>query len=197
MFPQYKSNPTEIIGSNKNYCKMLPANIEPTTLPNFKKLNKLELEEYISESFNSIYTFVSCGQAPNRQYNRKILDHPIKQAKWHIQSRYYLINLVPLMFKNFRTIEFRLHTPTTNRYKVFNWMLINAALIKYATEYQSYIIEHKTTSLSNVLNTIYPAKLAARLIKYVDERTAYFKANDADGKIDIKNDISYKESKYA
>lgn len=39
------------------------------------------------------------------------------------------------MFKNHgKTIEFRIHTPTRNADKIYAWLLITSAILKYAEE---------------------------------------------------------------
>lgn len=197
LFPYYKTDP-EIIGSAKNYCKLLPLNIMPKSINNLKQLTKNEYEEYISQSFNNIYHFVSDGQFPTSKYNRKKLHHPIQKDKWHIKSRYYLINLVPLMFKSFRTIEFRLHTPTTNRYKVFNWMLLASALAKYAENHTETVLSSDTIKLDQVLTSIYDSKLSNRLIQYINNRkNMYANQNDPTGTTEFQSDSKYQELKYA
>jgi hypothetical protein len=86
LFPLYKTN-SELIGNSKNYCKLLPLEIKPKTISDFNRMSKLDIEEYISENFNNIYRFVSDGQTPNKDYNRRILNHPSHGQKWNIHSR--------------------------------------------------------------------------------------------------------------
>lgn len=196
IFPQYKTD-YKLMGGEKNYCKLLPKNILPKTFKGMNKLNKDEYEEFISSNFNPIYEFVSGGYTPDRRYNRKIISHPTEKPKWHIESRYYIVNLVPLMFKNFRTIEWRLHTPTTNRYKVFNWLLICSALAKYAETHQTEIIENDSITLKHVLDTMFSPEISARLNYYIDKRKAQFSGGkDSLGLIEFDTDSKYTEQMY-
>lgn len=195
LFPLYKTTP-EIINS-KNYCQVLPKNILPKTISNFKQLNKEEYHEYISYNFGKIYHFVSDGKYPDKNYNRKILEHPINKPKWYINSRYYLVNLVPLIFKNFRTIEFRLHTPTNNRYKVFNWLLIISAIVKFAENHVNKVITNNSISLETIINTIYGDSIPS-LMNYINFRKEAFKnENDPLGILERKHDKEYKQENYA
>ena len=186
MFPRYKTSPP-----GKNYARLLPPQFVPKTIPNFSKLNAKEMQEYISASFNPIYYFVSEGRTPDPDYNRKILQHPQSGGKWNISSRYHLVNFVPLMFKSFRTMEFRLHTPTTNRNKVFNWMLICAALVKYATNFQKEVITSDSLTLKKVLQDVYGTN-SNDLIRYIEDRKLQFaNSKDSDGSKERDSDAAF------
>tara|TARA_R110002020_G_scaffold85441_4_gene210917 strand:+ start:1434 stop:2978 length:1545 start_codon:yes stop_codon:yes gene_type:complete len=188
MFPEYKSFP-----EGKNYAKKLKKDFVPNTILNFKNLNKLELDEYISASFNRIYYFVSCGQYPNQAYNRKNRVHPIMGGKWNISSRYYLINFVPLLFKDFKTLEFRLHTPTSNKTKIFNWLLICSAFIEYATHYPDLVFTKNTITIEEILNKVYGKEKAKGIIEYCSLRKGLFSdQKDSFGEEERMEDKNFK-----
>ena len=100
------------------------------------------------------------------------------------------------MFKDFRTIEFRLHTPTSNRYKVFNWLLICSALARYAERLD--VITLSTLTIKDVLDTVYPPAISNRLNNYLTYRKKMFE-NEEDplGKAEFSNDNKYREIAYA
>jgi hypothetical protein len=98
------------------------------------------------------------------------------------------------MFKNFRTIEFRLHTPTTNRYKVFNWLLICSSIVKYATDHVGHILETNNITLNDILLTSIEGK---RLTEYINLRKSTSYNKDVRGDIEFSEDKNYLEKEYA
>ncbi len=191
MFPLYKTHP-----NGKNYAKKLSNSYVPKTIPNFRNLTKDELQEYISASFNRVYFFASDGKYPGREYNRTKLRHPVTGSKWNISSRYSIINFVPLLFKSFGTLEFRVHTPTTNRTKVFNWLLFCTGLIKFATHHPDKIISQKTIKLDTIMNQVY-GEDAKGLISYMNDRKAMFaNEQDTNGSIERAADEEYTHNSF-
>jgi hypothetical protein len=77
--------------------------------------------------------------------------HPQNQ-KWERQARYHWINFMNLFFDNRNTIEFRLHTPTTNPHKIINWLYIIRAIILYADKHTEEIIKGVKPTMKKVLN---------------------------------------------
>lgn len=195
MFPYYKTEDPE---GRKNYCKKFSKNdFLISKLPN-KKANKDQLEDYINNNFAKIFNFASCGHNVGHEFNIVNAQHPINQAKWHIGSRYYWINIVPFLFKKSRTVEFRLHSATLNRAKVFNWMLICNAILRYA-ERRPLEILRKTGNynVEDIISVIYGdnEQVAEHLKQYIVHRKNYFAkaTDDCDyyGVDDIENDANY------
>lgn len=56
---------------------------------------------------------------------------------------YHLHNIIPLIFGNKQTIEFRLHTSTFEDFKIFNFLLLNTAILKFVLNNEKKILENK------------------------------------------------------
>jgi hypothetical protein len=205
MFPAYQQNKPKYLGTSKNYCKKLP---------------ELGFTGNIKDDLNEIFMFLTAPEDDNHcidwersksidsKWNLNTYVHPLDtsgQSKWNIKSRYYHINLVPFVFSKKHTVEFRLHTPTTNFTKVINWLLICSAILKFAKINQTELLENKLFTLTDVLN-VYKNKntpeginMSEYLVKYHHDRKSYFmqclKNNDIYG-TELTQDKTYKfESK--
>lgn len=220
MFPLYKTDAVNIIGSDKNYCKKLPA-IGLVSKNNIYQTNSnAEFRKNLKVYFDKLFSFLADNRisGESSEFNLDTKKHPSDPRgtqKWQIGARYYYINMVPTIFQNSGTIEFRLHTPTTNFCKTMNWLLICLAMIKYARIHKRTIIntgakgvtlDKVVEGYSNVFGQInYDWSYANDLVKYlkyyIKERKAQFKISsekplDIEGKKEMSADIDYVLSKY-
>lgn len=140
MFPYYKTKPDGI--KHKNYNQKL------SSLFNFKFL---DYKSYIDKCYNKLFYFLSGGAFPDEKYNRKDKHHP-SGSKWNIQSRYYWVNFVNTIFSKRNTVEFRLHTPTTNYMKTIIWLFMCNAIIKFAESNQQQLITGTKFTLKDVFD---------------------------------------------
>lgn len=146
MFPYYKANPQGI--KHKNYNQKLPTLQLYTYSDDKKSINK-----YIDQGYRKIFMWLADGALePDFSSGKKVYKHP-RQHKWERGARYYWMNSMNVIFSERNTIEFRLHTPTTNAQKVFNWLFICNAIIRYAEAHAEEIItSRKAIKLQNILN---------------------------------------------
>lgn len=207
--PEYKKDSIKIAGTKRNYCQKLN-HLDLFDNCIFDKSSVLK-ENYcdnVNSYFNRIFKFLSSGQELGSVYNRKSLNHPYNK-KWDREARYYWVNFVNSVFSKSHTIEFRLHTATTNPNKVINWILICAAIVKYAENHTKDIISGKINNIN--LNTIlagytnhfcehkqenmYGVFVYNYLKEYVASRKEFFKKlnekKDFLGKEEFNNDASY------
>lgn len=180
MFPYYKRDEIRYADKEKNYCKKLPNII--------RYYKSGDFNGYINESYQNLYSFLSGGRVFDNKYNFKKKKNPWGQNKWNIDSRYYWVNFTNLVFGKHDTIEFRMHTPTTNSDKMINWLLMCNAIIQYAETYPSECISTKPISFIDVLNfykkkfkTSYAISLSDNLIKYYEKRVEQFKKEAENG----------------
>lgn len=134
MFPYYKTNPEGI--KHKNYNQKLPS---LSIYSADSSMDKDDFIEYVNSNYKKLFSWLAEGYQPDDRYNRKNKVHPIKD-KWGRHSRYYWMNLMNVIFSDRNTIEFRLHTPTTNFQKVLNWLFICNAIVKYANTHAKQIL---------------------------------------------------------
>lgn len=105
------------------------------------------------------------------------------EAKWNIHSRYKSLNLINMVcYKNPKTVEFRFLRPTYNFSKIYTWILIFNAILKYS-EYltkqygglstsaiEDLFYERKVVmSIRDIIRQVYTPKLALRIEKNIDK----------------------------
>ena len=163
MFPAYKLNPN-LIGKEKNYCKLLPK----LNFNNLKKDNKLSTIDYYA---SLIYTTLT-GYTMNNEYNfANTADILSSTQKWNIQGRYSWVNLMSLFFNPRKTVEFRVHEPTFNKTHVVNWLLLIISILEYCNRNESYILQNKVT-----LNDIFKfSDYGQGLKNYYNDRVDFYK----------------------
>lgn len=56
---------------------------------------------------------------------------------------YYLYNIIPLLFGNKQTIEFRIHTPTYEVNKILPFIFMNSLIVNFTIRNQNLILKNK------------------------------------------------------
>lgn len=160
--------------SGKNYCQRLPMMLN---------------------SVDKLYSMLSSGIG---QWDGDMMkshpEDPDRQRKWDNHSRYYNLNLINMFFgERIKTVEFRMHSPTYNFSKVINWICICMAILKYAEDMESPIIENKI-SLKEILENAFNKNQCNILEEYIAIRKAEFTQDsligDRGGYFDIVRDQS-------
>lgn len=141
----------------------------------------------VEEMYSSIFNFVTSNNN----------DEMLHSSKWNQFPRYHHLNLLNLFNSTGTgTIEYRLHEPTLNFYKIISWLLIISALTKYSEKFKDDIINNKIKiSLRDVIIEIYPEEVAMYLIKYIKERTIYFSNRYCSGNYEDYNVLNHSEDK--
>lgn len=118
-------------------------------------------------TFNSLYYAIT-----GRAYLGSLVQpHPCdvaKKAKWNIKSRYMNLNLVNMMcYKSPKTVEFRFLRPTYSFEKIYTWILILNAILKYAEKIADSLTDCKIpdnvdyfTRISDIITDVYSKELA-------------------------------------
>ena len=144
MFPLYKKYNYHI--KNKNYSAPLP------TFEILSQLDPIIDSRNIDENFGVLYKYLSMGQDFKSVGNNleNVLSHPAdpnSNQKWLIKPRYFLYNVIPLIFGNKQTIEFRIHTPTYDINKILPFIFMNSLIVNFIIRNQDSILSNK-----NILN---------------------------------------------
>ena len=144
MFPLYKKYNYHI--KNKNYSAPLP------TFEILSQLDPIIDSRNIDENFGVLYKYLSMGQDFKSVGNNleNVLSHPADpngNQKWLIKPRYFLYNVIPLIFGNKQTIEFRIHTPTYDINKILPFIFMNSLIVNFIIRNQDSILSNK-----NILN---------------------------------------------
>lgn len=148
----------------------------------FKHLTEgVSLKEYTS----------SCSLEDVKSHHRD----PSGNQKWNIRNRYHVHNLIPLIFGNKTTIEFRLHTPTYDENKIIWFLLFNAIIVNYTIANENSILSNKIDlNLRSILNDYLiaikaPYSFIKSFINYMDKRKSQVE------RFNLNSDIHFDESK--
>lgn len=195
MFPLYKKY--NFGYKRKHYTK--PFDLNKTLFLMDSEINSTN----IKSNFNVLFEELSGGLSYSSYNNdlNEIRNHPSDpqgNSKWNIKSRYMSINLIPLIFGNKETVEFRIHTPTYDVDKVMFHLFICSSLINYARKYQNNILKSsrflRNVNFLNILRGLeLPSSLIEPLHRYIKERQDFVYNKNADSNIHFKEDefISY------
>lgn len=185
LFPMYKKYNMGI--KNKNYSK--PYDLFEI----FNKLDPVITNSNINKNFNVLIQKLTDNKISYTEYKNDIDNiefHPSDPSgnqKWNITQRYYFYNFIPLIFGNKQTIEFRIHTPTFDYYRVLMFLLFNSVLIKFTECNQNEILENPDffknihdsgNSKSNISNLLYnfrkKNKISTEVLQMMDSLSGYF-----------------------
>ena len=164
MFPLYKKY--NFGYKRKNYTQ--PFN----PLQVYSKMDHKITDKNLVDNFDILYRYLSMGQSYKGRFKSldEVTSHPSDPqgtSKWQIRSRYHWANLIPLLFGNHETVEFRIHTSTYNPDKVINYLFICATLVNF--------VKHNTKSiLANFDGVVSSYNLPMLLSKEIH----YFKEGD-------------------
>lgn len=103
-----------------------------------------------------------------------------RNQKWHIHSRYKCVNFINMLcYKSPKTVEFRFLRPTYNFTKIYTWLLLFTAILKFAESFTKKFGECSVNDiykkangaeikcdLRSICKAVYPSELA----QYLDER---------------------------
>lgn len=174
MFPHYKTDEIRLAGKEKNYCQKLKDIIIPYN-PHY------DFNKFINSNYSKLYSFLAGGLQMDRSHNYKTKTNPWPRGKWNIRSRYYWVNFTNFAFGKQDTIEFRLHTGTTNSEKILNWLYICVAILQYAKYNTKKCLSNEPISVEDVFNiygTIHKTKfskiLSKNIIEYYRTRRSKF-----------------------
>ena len=180
LFPAFYEDTSKF--KQKNYCGHLP---------------KLNLSLDTDEAFEEFYRFFSMGNEFEGFSNQNHPSDPGGNAKWNIDTRYYLVNFVSFLWGNRETIEFRLHPPTLNPVKAINWLFICNAILRYSNLNKKdwFNLKGSKITLEQVFTTVYNETLSSYLCNYIDSlkanRKIYDSIGDGQGDTWCRNDLKF------
>jgi len=137
MFPIYMKYNYGV--KRKHYTKKFPIN------ETIMCMDPIINNENIKRNFGVLFKFLSSNQF-YKNYKEDLNNveyHPSDpngESKWNIKSRYYWCNLIPLLFGNKKTVEFRVHTPTLDSNKIINYLVILSSILDYSMKYTNNIL---------------------------------------------------------
>lgn len=193
MFPLYKKYNFDV--KRKNYSKPLP--VEKLNL----YLDSVIDDNNVNKNFNVLFKYLSEGDDFNNYDNdlKNVKFHhrdPNGNQKWNIKNRYYFTNLIPLIFGNKQTIEFRIHTPTYDINKIINFLIMNIAIINVVSRFEKQILqnnfkeifEKKFASFLSYYLQNYNTNIRDEISRYVNVRKEQTYFHNSQGKINYNED---------
>lgn len=156
MFPIYKKDNHGV----KNKCYTRPFNL-------VKTLHKLDsiitTPKQIKTNFAKLYNYLSMGQkysdvGSNLEDVKSHPSDPGGNGKWNIRTRYHWCNIIPLLFGNKQTIEFRIHTSTYSKDKLIQYLILIASITNYVKANIGNILKNENL-LDLTMNDIYTNQL--------------------------------------
>lgn len=94
----------------------------------------------LSGKHDDYYNFKSLEGIENHPYD--VSDN----SKWNVKSRYKIVNLIPLIFTNKQTVEYRIFTVPDTVDKAINFLTIALSITDYVCKYQDTILQKNSTS---------------------------------------------------
>lgn len=168
ILPAYTFTSSIYKDNGKDYCKKLPS---------FGSFNEM-YRYFVGRNF-----YGSFMQAHPQDKERK--------RKWNVQNRYFWCNFInALCYKVNKTIEFRFLRPTYNFKKILLWLYIFNGILKYSEE---YYMPSQLISLEEIINKVYPSKLAKELNMGIDRLWA-LSINQQNNGDNIGSDTSMEDS---
>jgi len=137
VFPLYKKN--NMGAKRKNYTSPLSSRV-------FSRMNnKCKTKSDIVSDMEKLIYYLS-AKAPGYEKVKleQIKEHPSdpnNSRKWQVVSRYVWCNLIPIIFSNKKTVEFRIFTMPDNTEKMVYMLLMTLYLIDFAIKHSATILE--------------------------------------------------------
>ena len=195
LFPAFYANTSKFKASGKDYNRPLP------DVGSF-----LSKTNPIDNLFDAVYSYYSAGRSFDGRTDRV---HPEDGGgrKWQVNNRYVWCNFIPMLFGGNNTIEYRLHPPTSNYFKVLAWIAITNGILQYALMEKDKVCRKKSSmleylsensiGLEEVLARVYPSK--SRIYSLCVDYIAYRKKlrakmdsmSDGAGEYELKFDTEY------
>jgi len=89
----------------------------------------------------------------NDNYVNKHPSDPNGTSKWNIASRYVWLNIIPIIFGNKKTIEFRHHSCTFDFEKIINFLICCASIIQISNEKAKDLVDIESDFYNEIKNS--------------------------------------------
>lgn len=194
MFPIYKKYNYGV--KRKLYTAPLPPRV-------LYEQDPVITDRNVSDNFRKLFKYLTGGISYSEYDNdlSNVRSHPRdsdNSRKWQISTRYLFFNMIPLIFTNHETVEFRIHTPTYDKSKVFNYLGLCLSIVNFVKRNQNNILESPEFCRNEIrINRILRKSLFRNatyirneIERYVQERMNYSYGKASRGEVD------YDESKF-
>ena len=148
LFPFYKKDNMGV--KKKCYTKPFP---KQKTM--FLLNNSATTKEAVRKDFSVLFNYLSMNYDYDKYGSKlsNVLNHPSDpngNSKWNIKTRYHWVNLIPIIFGNKKTVEFRLHSATTDADRILNFLAICVGILHYTKVNVKYILKSNKNIPQNI-----------------------------------------------
>ncbi len=182
---------------NKNYSAPFDTyNILSRLDPVITKDNLIKNFDVIFTELSEGYSLASYGDRGDLSQVHHHPKDPSGHQKWNIHSRYKIHNMVPLIFGNKKTIEFRIHTPTYDIDKIMFFVFINSILVNFTKSNSERILQqNEKYNLTDIISSYCEENkinfsFYINIINYINDRKKFVEDKNR------KGDIYFKESDF-
>lgn len=186
--------------SKNVYCRPLPEFVhEMRSLIDFK--SKESLENSINIVYSQLFYELADKAATVSSFKGKDKKYHPKGDKCgynHDNMRYCWVNFVPLLFDreaySAKTLEYRIHSASTNYSKIRNWLLVCMAITAMAENDPHRVLkiwsERGTLTLQEVLENSFTKDYSKHLMEFYIERYKKFKGSECEDSVEEERFIS-------
>lgn len=177
----------------KSYSKPLPQSVT----------GKITQHESIDSNFGYIYEYLSMGQSFNSVNNdlNNVKSHPSDPSgnhKWNINTRYHILNLIPIIFGNKATVEFRISEITSNSTMILNELIVFSTIVNYVKHnYKELAKNIKRNNLISLGHVIQHAVTSmgvsgyyGSIATYIQEKESIVSSHYKQGKIHLASNVN-------
>ena len=185
-----------------SYCRELPLEMKSLFL-DVDFTSSDSLDNSVQYAHARLYNYLTMGERIISNFGTSARHPKGDKCGYDMNSqRYCWINFIPAMFQRDayqqKTIEFRLHSASTNYIKIRNWLLVCMSITNYAENYSYDVIklqcEAKPLTLKTILEKEMP-NYSKYLLDYYNKRYDKFNSSSPDSanQGDIENGEILKE----
>lgn len=137
-FPMYKFKNMGV--KRKNYTAPLSSKLMAKM--NYNNPNK----ESIQEDMFKLVEYLTGGNYDFKQIKLENIKHhpnnPGNERKWGMRARYLWFNIIPIIFTNKKTVEFRIFGMPDKEIKLFSFLAMSLALVDFSVHNKQPILEN-------------------------------------------------------
>lgn len=147
--------------------------------------------------FGAIYDYLSEGEVEFKGFSSE--NHPKDRSgvhKWQVSVRYHWFNLIPYIWGNRRTIEFRIHVPTFNENKILYYLLLLKSFLIFVDKNVNKIVKMRDgyfkqnmNNLEYIIRETNSYEVSEKLLSYLKWRRSISNRHDIDGEKEISLDM--------
>ena len=196
LFPMYKKHNANI----KKQCYTAPLNSHLMSSLNYQ----CNTDEDIKNDYQKIVQALSGNHRDYRQYVplQNILQHPYdpsENSKWNMKERYKILNLIPLIFTNKQTIEYRIYTVPDTAEKALSFLMMSLIITEFANRNTNNINANQGVIKDYNLDRIYDCTVDSSTLRSLlyDRREAVNKVVNYKGAFFEEKDIIIHKKRYA